>query len=120
MRAYCQLVNRASSAMPVDLYIILLFVTSCRLLNDTRSRIREKISQHLPGCAWWKTPGDAAIAALRVALGPGPYLPGIAGYKAILHAVNSSPVLKNNAEVKGLIATTLAMDRASILTRYVA
>jgi len=48
--------------------------------------------QHMPGCNWWLVRPDhyaSEIALLRTALGPGPYQPGIAGYGAILGALDN-------------------------------
>jgi hypothetical protein len=89
---------------------------ACRLHNETHARFREKTLDHMPGCAWWEVPGhQAACTALTAALGPGPYLEGLAGYRAIVAAIQESPVLKANASVKQLVAQTLCRDRMDIL-----
>lgn len=87
-----------------------------RLYNETHARVREKTTEHLPGCAWWDTPGrniTAARAQLTAALCEAPYPPGIRGYKAIIAAVEVKAVeIRRWCEIiagslEGLLCTTV-------------
>lgn len=93
-------------------------------MNDVRGRMKEKVALAMPGCTWWLTLGDHddAKALLREALGPGPYLPGLAGYAAIMNALDvpKNKTMRNNKLVKSLLGATLHADRAALMKLCVA
>jgi hypothetical protein len=90
----------------------------CRKYYDVISRIREDVRNGLPGCAFWKTPGEHAVAVvtLRAALGGGAVLlEGYAGYAAIVAALHNKPHLKKDAGILALLRATYLGDRRDFM-----
>ena len=80
----------------------------------------------MPGCEWYiPAAGDdaaatAARALLREKLGPGPYLPGVSGYGAVMDALDRDKAMRANRDVKNIVACAVLADRASFLNPCVA
>lgn len=95
------------------------FPLHCSNHDDLQSRIRERVRDGMPGCSFWKTPGDhaEAVTTLRAALGGGEIMQeGYKGYGAIVAALNRSPALKNNQGVIALLGQTYIADRRAFMT----
>jgi hypothetical protein len=75
----------------------------------------------MSGCVWTSDdPDDVASSLLRKALGHGPHLPGIQGYRALMDALDKDSKLRDNVAVKTRIAETLFEDRRALMDPCVA